>query len=282
MARPGQFRRHRGRQPDAALRNRHIPVHTVGFGRDHLSRDVEIDDALVARAANSRNRGLAPVVPISSARLRQPEGRAERSATGERRWLPGRSPSRLMTTSPRSRDLHCSTPAVQGVAVLRRYAARGRERREQHRHAPGQRRRREAARAVSRRRAALGVQIHQARGGRGPHGVAGPDAAYHREQDLSAERARSPGARARLSDAARGAVRLSRADHRFHRSHLLHPGSARADPRLRGSPRRRSAAARRPVLAGRRRLGRLQSGGCFRSSSPTPRTPFTSIRRRSN
>jgi uncharacterized membrane protein len=40
----------------AALRNRHIPVHTVGFGRDHLSRDVEIDDALVAPRALAESR----------------------------------------------------------------------------------------------------------------------------------------------------------------------------------------------------------------------------------
>ena len=32
----------------SALRNRHIPVHTVGVGREQASHDVEIDDALVA------------------------------------------------------------------------------------------------------------------------------------------------------------------------------------------------------------------------------------------
>src|SRR5579862_108974 len=40
----------------AALRNRHIPVHTVGFGEETVSPDVELDDAVVAPRvmANSR------------------------------------------------------------------------------------------------------------------------------------------------------------------------------------------------------------------------------------
>jgi uncharacterized membrane protein len=32
----------------SALRARHIPVHTVGFGREHAEHDVELDDAVVA------------------------------------------------------------------------------------------------------------------------------------------------------------------------------------------------------------------------------------------
>jgi hypothetical protein len=44
------------RETIAALRNRHIPVYTVGFGAETVSPDVEIDDAIVAPrvAANSR------------------------------------------------------------------------------------------------------------------------------------------------------------------------------------------------------------------------------------
>jgi uncharacterized membrane protein len=45
----------------SAVRNRHIPVHTVGFGRDHVLRDIEIDDALVAPRALADSR-LAAVV----------------------------------------------------------------------------------------------------------------------------------------------------------------------------------------------------------------------------
>jgi len=44
------------RETIAALRSRHIPVHTVGFGTEIVSPDVEMDDAVVAPrvAANSR------------------------------------------------------------------------------------------------------------------------------------------------------------------------------------------------------------------------------------
>ena len=45
----------------SALRARHIPVHTVGFGRERLAHDVEIDDALVAPRTLADSR-LAAVV----------------------------------------------------------------------------------------------------------------------------------------------------------------------------------------------------------------------------
>jgi uncharacterized membrane protein len=40
----------------AALRGRHIPVHTVGFGREKVARDVEIDDAALAPRAMANSR----------------------------------------------------------------------------------------------------------------------------------------------------------------------------------------------------------------------------------
>ena len=45
----------------AALRSRHIPVHTVGFGADHASHDVEMDDAVIAPRAMADSR-LAAVI----------------------------------------------------------------------------------------------------------------------------------------------------------------------------------------------------------------------------
>jgi uncharacterized membrane protein len=45
----------------AALRSRHIPVHTVGFGAEHATHDVEIDDALIAPRALADSR-LAAVI----------------------------------------------------------------------------------------------------------------------------------------------------------------------------------------------------------------------------
>jgi uncharacterized membrane protein len=40
----------------AALRSRHIPVHAVGFGEEHATRDVEIDDAVIAPRAMADSR----------------------------------------------------------------------------------------------------------------------------------------------------------------------------------------------------------------------------------
>jgi uncharacterized membrane protein len=45
----------------AALRSRHIPVHTVGFGAEHASHDVEMDDAVIAPRAMADTR-LAAVI----------------------------------------------------------------------------------------------------------------------------------------------------------------------------------------------------------------------------
>ncbi len=45
----------------SALRARHIPVHTVGFGREHLTRDVEIDEATIAPRALVDSRVAATI-----------------------------------------------------------------------------------------------------------------------------------------------------------------------------------------------------------------------------
>ena len=45
----------------SALRARHIPVHTVGFGREHAAHDVELDDAVVAPRALADSRITAKV-----------------------------------------------------------------------------------------------------------------------------------------------------------------------------------------------------------------------------
>src|SRR5579872_6739302 len=45
----------------SALRARHIPVHTVGFGREHADRDVELDDVVVAPRALADSRIAAKV-----------------------------------------------------------------------------------------------------------------------------------------------------------------------------------------------------------------------------
>jgi uncharacterized membrane protein len=45
----------------AALRARHIPVHTVGFGREHAAHDVELDDAVVAPRTLAESRIAAKI-----------------------------------------------------------------------------------------------------------------------------------------------------------------------------------------------------------------------------
>jgi uncharacterized membrane protein len=45
----------------SALRARHIPVHTVGFGREHSEHDVELDDAVVAPRALADSRLAAKI-----------------------------------------------------------------------------------------------------------------------------------------------------------------------------------------------------------------------------
>ncbi len=44
-----------------ALRARHIPVHTVGFGREHAAHDVELDDAVIAPRALADSRLAARI-----------------------------------------------------------------------------------------------------------------------------------------------------------------------------------------------------------------------------
>ncbi|MGD0136772.1 MAG: glutamine amidotransferase [Bryobacteraceae bacterium] len=45
----------------SALRARHIPVHTVGFGREHATHDVELDDAVIAPRALADSRLAARI-----------------------------------------------------------------------------------------------------------------------------------------------------------------------------------------------------------------------------
>ncbi len=45
----------------SALRARHIPVHTVGFGREHAEHDVELDDVVIAPRALAESRLAAKI-----------------------------------------------------------------------------------------------------------------------------------------------------------------------------------------------------------------------------
>ncbi|MGH9716445.1 MAG: glutamine amidotransferase [Candidatus Acidiferrales bacterium] len=50
-----------GRNTIAELRSRRIPVHTVGFGAEHIEHDVEIEDAAIAPRALAKSRMSATV-----------------------------------------------------------------------------------------------------------------------------------------------------------------------------------------------------------------------------
>jgi uncharacterized membrane protein len=45
----------------AALRNRRLPVHTIGFGKEHAAHDIEIDDATMAPRAIANSRAMVTV-----------------------------------------------------------------------------------------------------------------------------------------------------------------------------------------------------------------------------
>ena len=102
----------------AALRNRHIPVHTVGFGQEQVPHDVEINDAVVApRAlADSRlaarvsfhQRGYAGRKSTLTVRDGDKVLAARRDHVGRRRQGPDR---KLCCSMPARRERRrCSSP----------------------------------------------------------------------------------------------------------------------------------------------------------------------------
>ena len=74
------------RQTIAALRNRHIPVHTVGFGHEQAAHDVEMEDAVVAPRALASSR-LSAVVRFS-----------QRGYTGRKTLLTVRDGAKILTS----------------------------------------------------------------------------------------------------------------------------------------------------------------------------------------
>jgi uncharacterized membrane protein len=72
----------------SALRNRRIPVHTVGFGADEMQRDVEIDDAILAPTALANSR-LAATVTFH-----------QRGYSGQKAALNVRDGDKILTSQP--------------------------------------------------------------------------------------------------------------------------------------------------------------------------------------
>ena len=85
-----------GISPDAlqALRNRRLPVHTVGFGKEEPAHDVEIEDVSVAASA-AANARVAATVSLDAARLYAARKQRSPCVTETRR-----SPKREITLAP--------------------------------------------------------------------------------------------------------------------------------------------------------------------------------------
>jgi hypothetical protein len=99
-------RQRRGHCADAisALRARHIPVHTVGFGRERAAHDVELDDAVVAPRALADSRLAAKITlhqrGYAGAKINLTV--RDVSTAKPRCWLPAPSPwGRTATSRPR-------------------------------------------------------------------------------------------------------------------------------------------------------------------------------------
>ncbi len=107
-------------QTVAAIRRQRIPVHTIGFGREHPDKDVEIADAVVPARALPQSRLTAVVTfkatdcrgskaKLTRARRRQGAGVAGRHA--EKRWPRcRRKPSSSIAATPgRRRSISASS-----------------------------------------------------------------------------------------------------------------------------------------------------------------------------
>ena len=70
----------------AAIRRQRIPVHTIGFGREHPRRDVEITDAVVPARALPQSK-LTALVTFQSYGLSGSKTQARASAMAPRCWL---------------------------------------------------------------------------------------------------------------------------------------------------------------------------------------------------
>ena len=89
----------------SALRARHIPVHTVGFGRERAAHDVELDDAVVAPRALADSRLAAKITfhqrGYAGAKINLTVRDVSTPAKA-RSWLPAPSPwGRTATCRPR-------------------------------------------------------------------------------------------------------------------------------------------------------------------------------------
>ncbi len=263
-----------GLDPDAiaALRARHIPVHTVGFGRERAAHDVELDDAVVAPRALADSRLAAKItfhqrgyagakinLTVRDVSAGQPKILAARTVTlgsdGNLQTetlmfnVGGAGAKTLQIaaaalTGEENTANNTLTRVVNVASDARRILYIEGEPRWEYKFIRQAEEDDRMVQIVSMVRTSQNKIYRQ--------GIA--DAKE-------------------LADgfpfASGGSIRISRIDHRFGGSGLFHSRPAATHPRFRGSPRRGPAAARRSVLARRWRLERDQPYG----SVSRPRCP---------
>ena len=216
----------------SALRARHIPVHTVGFGRERAAHDVELDDAVVAPRALADSRLAAKISLHQRGYTGSKVTLTVRDVSnGQRKVLAGR-------TVTLGSDGNLQTETVMfdiggaGAKTLQIAAAplAGEENTTNN----------TLTRVVnvgSEQRRILYIEgeprweykfIRQAEEDDRMVQIVSM-VPHEREQDLPAGNCRSEGAGGWLSFAAGGSVRLSGADHRVGGSRLFYSGAAGTD-----------------------------------------------------
>ena len=172
----------------AAIRRQRIPVHTIGFGKEHPDKDVEITDAVMPARALPDSKLTATVTLAKLRTLRQQE-QAHACATSGKvlasQDVVFKDDGQLQTETL---VFNGGDGGTQDRSTFRstRWAAKRISSTTRHPH--GQRRSAQAAHPLYAGRAALGVQVHPARHRRLPryrHRTA-EHAAHHAEQDSTA------------------------------------------------------------------------------------------------
>ena len=100
----------------AALRNRRIPVYTVGLGAEDMPHDVEIDDASVAPRAMADSRLTATVT--STSKVMRDRSRCFRFAIGEAAQFARNHVRRQRKDSVGNTSAECGRCRGQGAAVF--------------------------------------------------------------------------------------------------------------------------------------------------------------------
>ena len=165
------------------IKRQRIPIHTVGFGRERMAHDIEMTDVQL------------PARSLAKSRLQAQVTFHQWGLKGDKARLVVRDAGKILT----SRDIVLQGDGARAdrdgavqrrrgrgeePAILHRRLARGREQEQQCVDARAVRGQRHAENSVHGRRAALGLQVHPARGGRRQEHLALHHCAHHAEQDL--------------------------------------------------------------------------------------------------